>query len=376
MNQSYFYRPTFAEIDLGAIRHNISEIRKKVGAETKIIATVKANAYGHGAVPVSKAAISAGVEILGVATLEEALELRDAGIESPILILSILSEDCIEAAIDARTVMTVCDEKFAEALSIKATALGIKVPVHIKVDTGMGRIGVNALEALAFVENISKKPGITIQGIFTHFACADEADKCYSKVQFNVFSKLCESISVKGIKIPLMHISNSAAILDLPECKLDAVRPGIMIYGLYPSNCVSRELDLKQAMTLKTRIIFLKEVQPGNSISYGRTFTAKKRSKIATIPIGYADGFSRMLSNKGEALVRGRKVSVIGRICMDQTMLDVTDVPGVECGDEVVLYGSQGNETISIETVAEKALTIPYEITCALGCRVPRIFKE
>jgi alanine racemase len=367
-------RPTIAEIDLNAIRANVETIRLRIGPRPRIIATVKANAYGHGAVPVSKAVLEAGANELSVATIEEAIELREAGIQAPILMLGVLTPDAIPEILSVNVIPTVCDEAFAAELSRFAVGKGAEVPVHVKVDTGMGRIGVKAEEAPGLVAEIARMPGLRVEGIFTHFACSDDEDKSFSRHQIAEFSKIDDALKRIGVKTPVSHAANSAAIIDLPDATFDAVRPGIMIYGLYPSPAMRSRIVLKQAMTLKTKVVFMKRVEPGVTISYGRTFAAKRRSLIATIPIGYADGLNRLLSNKGKALVRGRRAPIAGRVCMDQTMLDVTDIPGASVGDEVVLYGRQGEEMISIESVAGQIGTISYEVVCAVSARVPRVY--
>ena len=367
-------RPTFAEIDLDAIEFNLGQIRKLVGPDVKICPAVKADGYGHGAVEVSRTVLDAGAEMLGVATVEEALELREAGIEAPILIFQCIFEDQIRELVRNDLSTTVCDGKFASALSKEARTAGKTAKVHIKVDTGMGRIGIPPDDAVGLALELSKMPGLEIEGIFTHFPSADEEDLTFSRQQTEQFTQATQAIEAAGVQIPLRHTANSAAILNMPETYFDMVRPGIMLYGLYDSEHVSREVPLRQSMTLKTRIVFLKELPPGKTVGYGRTFTTSGSTLVATIPIGYADGYNRLLSNRASVLVRGKRVPVIGRVCMDQTMLDVTDVPGVSVGDEVVLYGSQGDEQISIEEIAALQGTISNEVICAVGKRVPRVY--
>lgn len=367
-------RPTIAEIDLDAIAFNMRQIRKLVGPQVKICPAVKADGYGHGAVEVSRTVLDAGAEMLGVATLEEALELREAGIDAPIIILQCVVEDDVGQLVRSNLNTMVCDRDFASALCKEARAAGKAAKVHIKVDTGMGRIGVRPEDAVAFALELSKMPGLEIEGVFTHFPSADEEDLTFSREQIRQFTDITRAIEAAGVRIQLHHMANSAAILNLPESYFDMVRPGIMLYGLYDSEHVSREVTLRQSMTLKTKIVFLRELHPGRTVSYGRTFTTSRSTLVATIPIGYADGYNRLLSNRAPALVRGKRVPIIGRVCMDQTMLDVTDVPGVALGDEVVLYGSQGNEHISIEGIAALLGTISNEVICAVSRRVPRVY--
>jgi len=369
-------RPTTAEIDLDAIAFNMRQTRELVGPDVKICPAVKADGYGHGAVEVSRIVLDAGAEMLGVATVEEAIELREAGIEPPILILQYVLEEQIPELVAHDLSTTVCDRGFASALCKKTRAAGKTAKVHIKVDTGMGRIGVRPQDAVAFALELSKMPGLEIEGIFTHFPSADEEDLSFSRKQIGQFTAITQAVEAAGVRIPLRHTANSAAILNMPESHFDMVRPGIMLYGLHDSEHVSREVTLRQSMTLKTTIVFLKELPPGRTVSYGRTYTTSRRTLVATIPIGYADGYNRLLSNRAPALVRGKKISVIGRVCMDQTMLDVTDVADVSVGDEVVLYGGQGSEYISIEEIAALLGTIPNEVICAVGKRVPRVYVQ
>lgn len=363
-------RPTVAEIDLDAIAFNFWQVRRLVGPRVKVCPAVKADGYGHGAVEVSRAVLAAGADMLGVAGVEEAVELRQAGIDAPILLLQCVLADQIPELVAASLTATVCDSSFAAELSQQASAAGKRAKVHIKVDTGMGRIGVQQQGAVDFALALSKMPGLEIEGIFTHFPSADEDDLSFTHRQVREFEEITRAVEAVGVRVPIRHAANSAAILNVPESYFDMVRPGIMLYGLGGSKA---GVGLRQSMTLKTKIVFLKELPPGRTVSYGRTFTTTAPTLVATIPIGYADGYNRLLSNKGTALVRGRRVPVIGRVCMDQTMLDVTDVPDVSVGDEVVLYGSQGGEHISIDEIAELLWTIPYEVVCAVSKRVPRV---
>lgn len=365
------WRPTYAEVDTSAISDNIRAIRARVGPGVRIMPAVKANGYGHGAVETSRACLAGGADALCVACLEEAIELRHAGLSAPILILGCSTLDSAETIVEAGISSALCDIDFARALSDAAVKLGKNASVHVKVDTGMGRIGVPAVSALEFVRTIVELPGLSLDGIFTHFPSSDEADRSYTLSQISTFGKVLAGVRHQGIRIPMAHASNSGAILAFPEADFDAVRPGIMIYGLYPSSDVPRSIALREALSLKTRIAFLKEVEPGTTVSYGRTYTANRRARIATLPIGYADGYSRFLSNNGEAAVRGVVVPIVGRVCMDQCLIDVTDVPGVETGDEVTLYGG-GCEKLNLTRIAERIGTVPHELPCALSKRVPR----
>jgi alanine racemase len=333
---------------------------------------VKADGYGHGAVEVSLSALKSGADCLGVAVPEESEQLRKAGIDVPITVLGLIQPEEAYKVVDLRLEQTLCSLEVAEALNQIAMNVGTLVGVQIKVDTGMGRVGVQPKDALPLVQKISRFKNLNLKGIFSHFSCADELDKTFAKKQVKIFDKLVQEIEASGIKIPQKHMANSAAILDLPESYYDLVRPGIMLYGLYPSNEVSRSIELKPAMTFMTRVTFVKWVSPRSPISYGRTFTTKKKTLVATLPVGYADGYSRLLSGRGEVLIEGHRAPLIGRVCMDMCMVDVSGVRNVQPGDEVILFG----EGLSVDEVAEKIGTINYEVVCAVGKRVPRIYIE
>jgi alanine racemase len=366
-------RPTWAEVDLSAIRDNIRSIRARVGRHVKIMPAVKADAYGHGAVPVSRTCLEAGADALGVACVEEGIELREAGIRAPILILGCSEPEAADEIVRYDIASTCCDERFAKALSESAVRQGKTAAVHVKIDTGMGRIGVFPEDAAPFFQTVAALPGIALEGIFTHFACSDEADRSFTLYQISTFAKVVTALKRQGFTKLIAHASNSGGILGYPESDFDAVRPGIMIYGHYPSASVPASVPVREALTLKSRIVFLKQVKAGNCVSYGRTCRLERNSIVATLPIGYADGYSRSLSNVGEAVVRGFKVPVIGRVCMDQILIDVTDVPSVRLGDEVILYGG-GYDFLSVTKIAEKIGTISYELLCNIGKRVPRIY--
>ncbi|MBP6963456.1 MAG: alanine racemase [Armatimonadetes bacterium] len=365
-------RPTHAEINLSAIEFNLAQVREIVEPGVRICPAVKADAYGHGAVQVSRLLVEAGVEMLGVAFVEEAVELRDAGIGVPILLLQPAFAEQIPEIVRHDLAPTVCDIEFARELSRRAS--GKPVKVHLKVDTGMGRVGIQPEDTPAFAAELAGLPGVELEGIFTHFPTADEEDLSFTHQQIWEFARIIEAVQAEGVHIPLRHAANSAGLLNCPNSCFNMVRPGIMLYGLYDSPFVSREVELRQALTLKSRIAFLKELPPGRTVGYGRTYTTTRRTIVATIPIGYADGYNRRLSNRGHALVRGARVPIIGRVCMDQIMLDVTDVPGASVGDEVVLYGRQGDQEISMEETEEIVGTISYEIVCAISRRVPRVY--
>ncbi|WP_378955710.1 alanine racemase [Pelosinus sp. sgz500959] len=367
-----FERAVWAEIDLEAIAHNVGQIRKVTASNAQICAVVKADAYGHGAVAVARTVLQAGADRLAVAILNEALELRRAGFRVPILILGYTPDTQAAMVVDQDITQTIFTIESAQALSGAAVAAGKTVNVHIKIDTGMGRIGVRPEDAGDFAVAVSELPGIKIEGVFSHFANSDSADKSFAYEQYRRFTLGLELIEGKGIQIPIRHIANSAAILDLPDMHLDMVRPGIILYGLWPSDEVDHTLDLRPAMQLKTQVGFVKEMASHTSISYGRTYFTETSSIIATLPLGYADGWSRLLAHKAQVLLCGKRAPLVGRVCMDQCMVDVTHIPGVRVGDEVLLFGGP---SLPVEEVAKHMETINYEIVCMVGKRVPRLYR-
>ena len=367
------HRPTWAEIDLKAIEHNYRQVRKVVGKGIHIMAVVKANAYGHGTVEVSRVLERAGVDYLGVATTDEAVRLRDHGITVPVLILGSVLPGEVGVAVAKDITLTLCGDGLLDAIR-QETKDGRRLKVHIKVDTGMGRVGVWHEEALPFVKKISAEKGIALEGIYTHFSSAGR-DDFFTNYQIESFEKLLLELEKNWIKIPLKHAANSIATVDFRRSHLNLVRPGLIIYGMYPKHTFPKLIKLKPALALKTKIVFIKETPPGRSISYGRTFITQKHTRIATLPIGYADGYGRKLSNKGEVLVKGQRARVIGKVTMDQTMIDLGSIGGVKVGDEVVLIGKQGLDEIRAENLARMAESIAYEVVCGISNRVPRVYK-
>jgi alanine racemase len=368
-------RPTMAVVDLDALSRNFEEALRRAGGRA-VLAVVKAQAYGHGAVPVSLRLLASGARMLGVALVEEGRELRNAGISAPILVMGAVFPDQAEPIAELGLTPVVYSMPVARALSAAAVRRGRRIPVHVKIDTGMGRIGVQPAEAPRFIRDLTRLDGIDVQGLMTHFADADLRDKQFSSQQLDRFGEVIRELEAMGVPVPERHAANSAALLDYSRALFTMVRPGLMLYGYNPLTMALPELELQPVLSLVTRIASLKKVPAGVPISYGRTFTTKRESLIATIPLGYADGFSRSLSNRGEALVRGVRVPVAGRICMDMCMIDVTAVPGVSEQDEVVLIGRQGNERITAVDIANLCGTIPYEILCGISQRVPRVYRE
>jgi len=376
------YRWTRAEVDLDALHHNLEQFKSALGPDIKIMAVVKANAYGHGAVKVAEEALRHGVEYLAVAFLDEALELRHFGIEAPILVLGYTPAAGVEVAREHGITLTVFDD---EVLDAAAAPPGQEqdqpkktLNIHVKVDTGMGRIGLtDERDAIRFVEKALKTPGVAVEGLFTHYACADECDKTHVTEQYRKFSRIADHFQRQGISFKYVHAGNSATGIDTPDYTRNMLRLGVGMYGLYPSEEVDRtRVRLKPVMSLKTGVVMAKRLPKGSSISYGANYvTAQDGETIATLPIGYADGYSRLLNGKAEVLLRGKRAPVVGNICMDQCMVRVDDGE-VEVGEEVVLFGTQGGETIAVEEMARKLGTINYEITCMVSHRVPRVYVK
>ena len=375
-----------AEIDLSAIDHNIKEIRRMIAPDVMILAAVKANAYGHGALRVARQALDSGVNMLGVARINEGIELRNGGITAPILILGNTPP---EFAHELMAYNLTCAVSSCETAQGYAAAAGLakgKIRVHLKIDTGMGRNGFlsdgfrafakgDDAGTLAEIEAVCRLAGLEVEGIFSHFAISDAADKTSANRQFDVFTDLLGQIENAGINIPIRHMANSAATIDMPETHLDMVRPGIAVYGLAPSSEVQLDrIDLKPAMAIKATIAHLKDVGAGFNVSYGSTHTTSAPTRIAVVPVGYADGYNRQLSSKGRMLVRGVSAPILGRICMDLTMIDVGHIPDVALGDEVVVLGCQGTETLSADEIAADLKTINYEVVSGITARVPRVY--
>lgn len=369
--------PIWAEIDLNAVKNNIKEIRRITNPKSQIMAVVKANAYGHGAIEVSKVVLENGADRLAVARSTEAIELRDAGFNCPILVFGYNTKEEIEELSKHGVILTVYSLEMAKEIQEIAKTLQKTAKIHIKVDTGMSRLGfIPNKKSVEEIKKISELKNIEIEGIYTHFADADNLDKTYTEMQFSKFTGFLKDLDEFGIDIPIKHASNSAAIIDHPETHLNMVRPGIILYGLYPSELVHKErINLKPVMSLKAIVTHVKDVSKGTKISYGCTFTAEKESKIASLPLGYADGFTRMLKG-GNVLIHGKKAPIVGRICMDQCMADVSNISDVKVGDEVVVFGVQNNEKMPIEELSNKLGTINYELVCMVSKRVPRVYSN
>ncbi len=367
-----FYRPTLAEIDLGAIRHNLEITSHIVKSGTKILGVVKADAYGHGIQEVSRTIVDY-VDYFGVASLDEAAILRSIGIKKPILVMGAILPEEIEGVLKFNVIQTVSGLDIPKRLSKLALSKNKKIKVHVKVDTGMGRLGFWHEEAVEFIKKIAALKNIIIDGIFTHFPNA-ESDKVFTYNQIKNFKRLIEKLWDNGIYIPVKHTANSMGLIDFKDSHMNMVRPGLMMYGIYPKQSLMRNIFLRPALTLKTKITNLKLVPKGRSISYGMTYITKKTTKIATIPVGYGDGYSRNFSNKAEVLINSSRCPITGRVCMDMCMIDVGHLKNVKVGDDVILIGSQGKEIIRAEELARLINTIPYEVLCNIGHRVPRVY--
>ena len=380
------HRATRAEINLKAFKHNLQNLKTVLGSKTDIMAVIKADAYGHGALPCAKAAIESGVGYLGAGVIEEGIELRKNGIKAPILILGGIFPDEVTDLVHHNLSTILHTSHLAEALSKGGKKQGKTVNIHIKVDTGMNRLGVLPENLLALTEKISSLPNLKIEALSTHFSSADDEDLTITNQQIELFKKALNKLKKTGIIPPLTHLANTSALFRFSESHSKMVRPGLILYGALPSPilnpvvenfCRNENLEnFEPVMQWKSRIILLKSVQKGQALSYSRKYFTQKDSRIATLPIGYADGLPRRLSNNMEVLVKGRRVPQVGTICMDMILIDVSKLPDVQIGDEVVIFGKQGEEVIQVEELAQKADTIPYEVLCNIGKRVPRTYQN
>ena len=373
IKNNVFYRPTWVEINLKNLAHNFGLVKKIVGPKVKILVPVKADAYGHGIIVISQELQSLGADYLGVACLDEAILLRKSGITLPILILNTILAGNVKPLLDYSLTQTICTKELAHKLNQEARKRNVLACAHIKVDTGMHRIGVAHNEAYSFIKAIARLSNLRIEGIFTHFPCADNKPS-FTRMQIRMFNGLIQRLDEANVHIPFKHASNSLGVINYPAGHFNMVRPGLMIYGLYPTGGL--KLKLKPLLSLKTKIAYLKTVPKRSGVSYGHTYVTPRTMKIATMPIGYGDGYPRSLSNKAHCLISGREARIIGKVCMDQLMVDVTKIKKVKIGQEAVLIGRQKNKSINVEQLAKLAGTIPYEIVCNLGERIRRIYKN
>lgn len=375
-----FYRPTRVEISLDALRHNLEAFRRALPEPVHMMAVVKADAYGHGAVQVCREALLHGIDYIAVAFLDEALELRRAGIAAPILVLGYTPPEGLEMAARHDVTLNIYTPELLDAWErLKAASpRELQLKIHVKIDSGMNRIGVTTeAEAIRLIERALRLDGLRVEGLFTHFACADETDKSYTQEQHARFARVVHYFRERGVDFPFIHAGNSAAAIDTPELSFNMVRLGIGMYGLYPSEEVDHQrIDLQPVLSIKSSIVMVKNVPAGAGVSYGAIYRPEREETIATLPIGYADGYSRMLTGKAQVLVRGQRVPVVGRICMDQCMLKVSGISDISIEEEVVILGCQGEERITAEEHASWLGTINYEIICMISHRVPRVYVK
>ncbi|MCX5657172.1 MAG: alanine racemase [Candidatus Omnitrophica bacterium] len=368
-----FGRPTWAEVDLVTLGFNLDQIRKWISPEVKIMPIVKADAYGHGIVEVSRYLIAQGIDYLGVATIDEAVVLREKRINIPILVLGSILPHETPIFAEYNITPTITNFEVASHLNKVAAEKNRHIKVHVKIDTGMGRIGIWHEEAMEFFLKIRQFKNLELAGLWTHFASAE--DSAFTELQLARFNFVLGGLKQLGFNFTYIHSANSTAVFKNRNSHFNLIRPGLVLYGVYPDISLREIADLKPVMSLKTRIVFLKKILPGHSVSYSRTFVAERKSLIATLPLGYGDGYSWLLSNRGKVIVKGKRASIVGRVCMDQTMIDVTDIEGVNLGDEVILIGRQDKERVTVEELASLSETIPYEILCRISSRIPRIYK-
>ena len=374
------HRATRAEIDLTAFRHNLQNLRKYLDPQTRIMAIVKADAYGHGAVSCARIAVESGAaNYLGAGVIEEGIELRENGLNAPILILGSIFPDEAEDLVRHNLATILCTQPLAQALSKEAEKQDKTVSVHIKVDTGMNRLGISPENLPALLDQVRNLKNLKIEAVSTHFSSADDEDLSVTQAQLEKFQTALTILQKEGVHTPIVHCANTSALFKFPESHFNMVRPGLILYGVLPSPSLRPVIDqgenpFQPVMQWKSQIILLKPIAKNQPVSYSGSFTTQRDSLIATLPIGYADGLHRMLSNKMDVLIRGRRVPQVGNICMDMILIDVTDIPDVQAGDEVVIFGRQGDEMISVEELAVKGKTIPYEILCSVSKRVPRIY--
>ncbi len=369
-------KPNWVEIDLDAIAHNCREIKKWIGEKTELAAVIKGNAYGQGIIMVAKTALESGATRLAAARVDEGVVVRKAGIEAPIFVMGYVPAEEMETVVRWRITPPIMHWHTAKAISEISSAQRVVTPVHVKVDTGMGRFGLLPDEVVDFVKRLVELPGIRLEGLYTQFAVADEVDKTYTYQQWDVYKKVLKGLEEAGIHIPIRHVCNSAATLNFPEMHLDMVRCGIAIYGHYPSPVTNHSIALRPAMTLKSRVGRIRTLPPGSSISYGCTYTTTRPTTVALVPIGFGDGLSRQLSNKGSVLIRGKRAPIVGQVCMDQCIVDVSGIPDVQQDDDVVLFGRQDEAEITAEEIASLMDSINYVVLVAISARVPRVYLK
>ena len=375
MSSTEHYSPTLATVDLGALAHNLGQVRRRLEPSCQIIAIVKADAYGHGSAVVSKSLETLAVTRFGVATLEEGIALREAGIRSPILLMGALFPDQFSDIVAHDLTPVLYEQALAQEFAAHAKGRSLPYPVHLKIETGMGRLGLDPENVEALLHSPAFQGPLQAEGLMTHLADSDNADPAYTAAQLERFRAVIRYMQAEKLSLPLIHVANSGAILGHPESRFTAVRPGIMLYGYHTSAHLNPAPDLRPVLSLTTKVVQVRTLKPGESTSYNRTYVVQRPSRIAVLPLGYADGYSRLLSNKGAVLINGKRAPVVGRVCMDMTMVDVTDVPGVSTGTDVTVIGRQEEQLITASDLAAWQGTIPYEVLCKIGPRVRRVYK-
>ena len=368
--------PTWVEVDLDRFRRNLGAIRSAIGERRRILLVVKADAYGHGAVEIAHHAVRAGVNMLGVATLHEGIELRSSGISAPIVILSPTLLGEVDEILEHQLTPSVTSVEFADRLSARCVAQQILARFHVEVDTGMGRTGVSDSEAVEFITRVAHLPNLKLEGVYTHFPDADSGDSTGTEEQVRKFETILRALALRNIDVTVRHAANSAGLLSVPDSFLDMVRPGILAYGFYPTRAVPRSVEVEGILSFKTRVVQLRDLPPGRNVSYGRTYTTKRWTRIGVLPVGYGHGYPWQLSNRGQVLIRGQRAPIVGRVTMDLTMVDATEIEDVSLGDEVVLWGEQREARLGLDEVAQWAQTIPYDLLCSMGKRVVRVYVE
>ena len=373
MSSTERHSPTVATVDLGALAHNLDQVRRRLDSTCQVIAVVKADAYGHGAVSIVKTLESLAVSRFAVATLDEGIALREAGVRSPILLMGALFPEQYSDVVAHDLTPVLYEQALSEDFARHLAGRPTPYPVHLKIETGMGRLGLEPEEAAALLQSPAFRGPLKAEGLMTHLADSDNADPAYTTAQLERFRAVIRYTQTEKLALPLIHAANSGAILDHPEARFTAVRPGIMLYGYHTATHLKPAPELRPVMSLTTRVIQVRKLKAGESTSYSRTYVVRRPSRIAVLPLGYADGYSRLLSNKGEVLINGKRASVVGRVCMDMSMVDVTDVPGVSAGAEVTVIGRQEDQQITAADLAAWQGTIAYEVLCKIGQRVMRV---
>ena len=368
--------PTWVEVDLDRFRRNLGAIRSAIGDARRILLVVKADAYGHGAAEIAHHAVNAGVNMLGVATLHEGIELRASGVDAPIVILSPSLAGEVDEIVEHRLTPSVGSVAFAERLSARCVSQQVLGRFHVEVDTGMGRTGVDDADAVDFIARVATLPNLRLEGMYTHFPDADSGSTEVTTGQIHRFREVLRALELRNIKVPIRHAANSAGLLSVPDSCFDMVRPGILAYGFYPTTEVPRTIQVEGILSFRTRVVQVREIPPGRTISYGRTYRTSRWTKVAVLPVGYGHGYPWQLSNRGQVLLRGARAPIAGRVTMDLTMVDATGIEDVAVGDEVILWGEQGRDRISLDEVASWAGTIPYDLLCSMGKRVVRVYME